>query len=87
MASIDACDPVEFGEAMMTDDARLSPTPHPPSQGTLYGVGLGPGAPDLITLRAARLIEGAAVVAYPALAGGDSFARSIAADLIAPQCA
>lgn len=52
--------------------------------GILYGVGLGPGAPDLITLRAARLIEGAAVVAYPALAGGDSFARAIAADLIAP---
>ncbi len=53
--------------------------------GTLYGVGLGPGAPDLITLRAARLIEGAAVVAYPALAGGDSLARSIAADLISPD--
>ena len=50
--------------------------------GTLHGVGLGPGAPDLLTLRAARLIEGAAVVAYPALAGGDSLARSIAADLI-----
>lgn len=52
--------------------------------GILYGVGLGPGAPDLITLRAARLIEAAAVIAYPTLAGGDSFARSIAADLIAP---
>ncbi len=50
--------------------------------GVLYGVGLGPGAADLMTLRAARLIEGAAVVAYPSLAGGDSFARSIAADLI-----
>ncbi len=50
--------------------------------GTLYGVGLGPGAPDLITLRAARLIEGASVIAYPTLAGADSFARSIAADLI-----
>ena len=50
--------------------------------GTLYGVGLGPGAPDLVTLRAARLIEGAAVVAYPTLAGADSFARAIAADLI-----
>lgn len=36
--------------------------------GVLYGVGLGPGAADLMTLRAARLIEGAAVVAYPALA-------------------
>lgn len=52
--------------------------------GVLYGVGLGPGAPDLITLRAARLIEGAQVVAYPTLAGAASFARSIAADLIAP---
>jgi len=50
--------------------------------GTLYGVGLGPGAPDLMTLRAARLIEGASVVAYPTLAGAASFARAIAADLI-----
>lgn len=50
--------------------------------GTLYGVGVGPGAADLITLRAARLIEGAGVIAYPTLAGGQSFARAIAADLI-----
>jgi precorrin-2/cobalt-factor-2 C20-methyltransferase len=71
---------------MTIDDARLTPTPHPPSQGKLYGVGLGPGAADLMTLRAARLIENASVVAYPALAGGDSFARSIAADLIAATC-
>ncbi|QIE40765.1 precorrin-2 C(20)-methyltransferase [Rhodobacteraceae bacterium SC52] len=53
--------------------------------GTLYGVGLGPGDPDLITRRAAKLIEGADVVAYPSLAGGDSFARAIAADLISPS--
>lgn len=52
--------------------------------GTLYGVGLGPGAPDLITLRAARLIGAARVIAYPTLAGAPSFARAIAADLIAP---
>ncbi len=50
--------------------------------GTLYGVGLGPGDPDLMTLRAARLIGTAKVVAYPTLEGGDSFARSIAAHLI-----
>ncbi|MGR3290791.1 MAG: precorrin-2 C(20)-methyltransferase [Paracoccaceae bacterium] len=50
--------------------------------GTLYGVGLGPGDPDLMTLKAARLISGAGVIAYPALVGGDSLARSIAADLI-----
>jgi len=51
--------------------------------GTLYGVGLGPGDPELITRKAARLIEKAQVIAYPALAGAESFARSIAADLIA----
>ena len=50
--------------------------------GTLYGVGLGPGDPDLITRKAARLIETAAVIAYPTLAGGKSFARQIAQDLI-----
>ncbi len=47
--------------------------------GVLYGVGLGPGDPELMTLKAARLIGAADVVAYPALAGADSFARSIAA--------
>jgi len=66
----------------MTLDARASATPHPPSRGTLYGVGLGPGAPDLMTLRTARLIAAADVVAYPTLVGADSFARSIASELI-----
>lgn len=50
--------------------------------GKLYGVGLGPGDPELITLKAARLIGAADVLAYPVLEGGDSFARSIAAGLI-----
>ena len=48
----------------------------------LYGVGLGPGDPELMTLRAHRLISNAKVVAYPTLAGAASFARSIAADVI-----
>lgn len=50
--------------------------------GTLYGIGLGPGDPELMTLKAYRLISGAEVVAYPALEDGDSFARSIASDVI-----
>lgn len=50
--------------------------------GILYGVGLGPGDPELMTLKAHRLISGADVIAYPSLEGGDSFARSIAADVI-----
>lgn len=54
------------------------------THGVLYGVGLGPGDPELITLKAARLIGAADVVAYPTLAGAESFARAIAADLIGP---
>ncbi|MFQ6553569.1 precorrin-2 C(20)-methyltransferase [Aestuariibius insulae] len=50
--------------------------------GTLYGVGLGPGDPDLMTVKAQRLISGAAVIAYPTLAGAESFARSIASGVI-----
>ena len=50
--------------------------------GVLYGVGVGPGAADLMTLRAARLIGAARVVAYPTLAGAASFARAIAAEMI-----
>ena len=50
-------------------------------KGILYGVGLGPGDPELMTLKAYRLIAGAEVIAYPTLEGSDSFARSIASDL------
>ncbi|MDF1855201.1 precorrin-2 C(20)-methyltransferase [Pseudooceanicola sp.] len=50
--------------------------------GMLYGVGLGPGDPELMTLKAARLIAGAGVIAYPTLAGAESFARAIAAGVI-----
>jgi len=50
--------------------------------GTLYGLGVGPGAPDLITLRAYRLLTAVPVIAWPAPEGGDSFARSIVAGCI-----
>ncbi|MEO0912397.1 MAG: precorrin-2 C(20)-methyltransferase [Pseudomonadota bacterium] len=50
--------------------------------GVLYGIGLGPGDPDLMTLKADRLIRSASVVAYPAPDTGKSFARRIAAAAI-----
>jgi precorrin-2/cobalt-factor-2 C20-methyltransferase len=50
--------------------------------GTLYGLGLGPGDPELITLKALRLLRAAPVVAYPAPTGGASFARSIVAEFL-----
>src|SRR5438067_8424490 len=48
--------------------------------GRLYGLGLGPGDRELVTLKALRLLRAAAVVAYAAPEEGDSFARSIAAE-------
>ncbi|MBT6416372.1 precorrin-2 C(20)-methyltransferase [Candidatus Puniceispirillum sp.] len=50
--------------------------------GTLYGVGTGPGDPQLVTRRAWNLIESAQVIAYPAPDNGVSFARSIVVDAI-----
>jgi precorrin-2 C20-methyltransferase / precorrin-3B C17-methyltransferase len=48
------------------------------SNGVLYGVGLGPGDPELVTVKAARLIGAADVVAYHCARHGRSVARSIA---------
>ena len=48
--------------------------------GCLFVLGVGPGDPDLLTLKAVRLLRSCALIAYPV--GGDSgesFARSIAA--------
>jgi precorrin-2 C20-methyltransferase/precorrin-3B C17-methyltransferase len=47
--------------------------------GVLYGVGLGPGDPELVTVKAARIIGAADVVAYHSARHGRSVARSIAA--------
>ncbi len=52
--------------------------------GTLYGLGVGPGDPELLTLKAARLLAAVPVVAYPAPLQGDSLARTIAAPHLAP---
>lgn len=46
--------------------------------GVLYGVGLGPGDPELVTVKAARLIGGADVIAYHCARHGRSIARSVA---------
>ncbi len=48
--------------------------------GTLYGLGVGPGDPELITLKALRLLRSVPVVAFPAPEHGDSLARSIVAE-------
>src|SRR5260370_19964090 len=51
----------------------------PVESGRLYGLGVGPGDPELLTLKALRLLRAVPVVAYPAPEHGNSFARSIVA--------
>jgi precorrin-2/cobalt-factor-2 C20-methyltransferase len=48
-------------------------------EGLLLGVGVGPGDPELLTLKAIRALESADVVAHFAKAGNPSNARAIAA--------
>ena len=47
--------------------------------GRLIGVGVGPGDPELVTLKALRSLREADVVAYFAKAGHSSHARTIVA--------
>jgi precorrin-2/cobalt-factor-2 C20-methyltransferase len=47
--------------------------------GRLYGIGVGPGDPELLTLKAYRLLQAAPVVAYQAASDRESVARSIVA--------
>ncbi|MEW5961138.1 MAG: precorrin-2 C(20)-methyltransferase [Chloroflexota bacterium] len=54
--------------------------------GILYGVGVGPGDPELLTLKAARIIGETPVVAAPiAKAGAESYALSIVSALLRPE--
>ncbi|WP_181706164.1 precorrin-2 C(20)-methyltransferase [Chthonobacter rhizosphaerae] len=52
--------------------------------GTLHGVGLGPGDPELLTVKAVRLIQASPVLAYFAKKGRRGNARTIVDPWIAP---
>lgn len=53
--------------------------------GKLYGLGLGPGDPELLTLKAFRVLRSVPVVAYPMSDGGKCLARSIVAEYLQPD--
>jgi len=52
--------------------------------GRLYGLGVGPGDPELMTLKAVRILSEVPVIAFPAPESGESTARMIAARFIPP---
>lgn len=46
-------------------------------KGTLYGVGVGPGDPELLTLKAVRLLQRCPVIAAPQTKSGETLALDI----------
>ncbi len=55
------------------------------ASGTLWGLGVGPGDPELLTLKAVAVLERAHLVAYPANTAGHSQARTIASRWLGHQ--
>ena len=53
--------------------------------GTVYGVGLGPGDPELMSVRADRLVRGARYVAFFRKAGRSGRARGIVDGMLRPD--
>lgn len=54
--------------------------------GTLYGIGVGPGDPELLTLKGLRLLKHAPIVAFPAgLGGKPGMAQQIVAQWLYPN--
>jgi precorrin-2/cobalt-factor-2 C20-methyltransferase len=53
--------------------------------GELYGLGIGPGDPELLTLKAHRILTTVPVIAYPTLESGKVLARAIVSDFIRPE--
>jgi precorrin-2/cobalt-factor-2 C20-methyltransferase len=52
--------------------------------GRLFGVGVGPGDPELLTLKAVRVLNESPVIAYVSADGRPSMARCIAAQHLIP---
>lgn len=54
------------------------------SKGVLYGVGTGPGDPELLTIKAVRTIESCPVIAAPQTADGVMVALDLTPEMSSP---
>lgn len=54
------------------------------SKGVLYGVGTGPGDPELLTIKAVRTIESCPVIAAPQMADGVMVALDLTPEMSSP---
>ncbi len=63
-----------------------APTPVPTPTGCLFGIGVGPGDPELLTLKALRLIQETPVICVPqSRTQSDSYALNIVGEFIELQ--
>ncbi len=53
--------------------------------GILYGIGVGPGDPELVSLKGLRLLKSAPVVAFPAGLQGTGIAQQIVSQWLRPE--
>ena len=60
---------------------------HSPAKplGKLYGIGLGPGDPELLTLKGYRILRSVPIIVYPQSPDGRCISRSIVADYLQPH--
>lgn len=63
----------------------MNNTPQPTVSGHLYGVGIGPGDPELMTIKAHRLVQACPVVAHFAARGRHGNAWSIIEAIVSDQ--
>ena len=65
----------------------MSGTVPAPAPGRLFILGMGPGDPELVTVRAARILGRVPAIAYFAKAGAEGHARRIAAGYLGGRLA
>jgi len=73
---------MEASERIGLDPGEIAHAPRAVVTGTLYGVGMGPGDPDYLTLKALRVLERAPVLVHFCKRGRRGNARTIADALI-----